>query len=774
MLTLNCGSQGDDFGLEGATVTVGGRECQHLRYRQPHRELACMLPPGTGLDVPVVVSHRPKGGEPMHGTCVEQKAMTKEEELARDQWIASGGERYGGCGLSYATPKVTAVSGCNSTEADPQITVLCPRGGGLMLAVEGRNFGDNGAVVHVAGRACKNPAHDVESPHSLIYCRLPAGRGGSNATVVVTTEGGLVGTMENAVGYADGALKPELNASKLGIGGLARPMQEIMRRVLSSRLLPKNIREGFALTHVKGLLLYGPPGTGKTLLSRQLAKFMGTRHTTFVSGPELINRSPGESEARIRELFSAAEEDARENGDDAELHVIVFDEIDSMFKTRGLMGNEASALPYEGAVATLLSKMDGLEAQSNVLVVGTTNRRELIDPALLRSGRFDVQVEVTAPDLQGRREILNVHTARLIASGLLGQDVSLEQLAAGTAGFTGADLAATIKAASARAFERYAAVAEAVWIGVMPDGVPGAERGDEGSELTQSLASITMADLRSAVRDVAGDHVMSMDYVATLALTAGAREPFAASLDEVRHLVGMLAAAEVDGLTLTVSVEGAAGSGAVQVAATVLAEHAGSFARVGILPASAVAGLSPDQVAAALTEGFSSARRGGAAGAVLVEGVEGYVRAGLGGVLAAAIEAANRPVSGAGRLLVLATAEQVGLQDGSFDARVVVPVLCDPADLAAVAAAAINVTAKEMRAGADAASKVLGCGDQGNGSGAGLRHVQKAAALAGSTDKEHFAQVLALLAANAAEAEVELLPQRWGATRGSDKWAGEL
>ena len=123
---------------------------------------------------------------------------------------------------------------------------------------------------------------------------------------------------------------------------------------------------------------------------------------------------------------------------------------------------------------------------------------------------------------------------------------------------------------------------------------------------------------------------------------------------------------------------------------------------------------------------------------------------------------------------MLATAEQVGLQDGSFDARVVVPVLCDPADLAAVAAAAINVTAKEMRAGADAASKVLGCGDQGNGSGAGLRHVQKAAALAGSTDKEHFAQVLALLAANAAEAEVELLPQRWGATRGSDKWAGEL
>ena len=778
--------KGEDFGLDGASVTVGGRECASVRYRQAYREIACTLPPGTGLDVPVIVSHRPPNGEAMHGTCVAQAELTEEQEHAREQWIRSGGARYGGCGLSYATPVVERVSGCNASDADAAVTVLCPRGGGVLLAVEGRNFGDEGATVHVGGRACKGVAHDVESPHSLLYCRLPAGRGGSSARVLVTTAGGLTGSLEEAVGYADGALRPELNASRLGIGGLAGPMQEIMRRVLASRLLPRNIREGFALGHVKGLLLYGPPGTGKTLLSRQLAKFMGTRHTTFVSGPELINRSPGESEARIRQLFAAAEEDAEQNGDDAELHVLVFDEVDSMFKARGLMGNDAAALPYEGAVATLLAKMDGLEAQSNVLVVGTTNRRELIDPALLRSGRFDVQIEVAPPDLEGRREILAVHTDRLGGAGLLASDVDLDALAAQTAGFTGADLAATVKAASARAFERYAAVAESVWIGVMPeaDGGQAADGDEDGA--THSLAHITMSDLRSAVRDVAGDHVMSIDYVAAQALPQSARAPFEAQLDEASRLVAMLAEADGQALTLSVSVEGAAGSGAMQVASAALLEHAGAFSRVGLLPASQLTGLTSDQAAAALAEGLGGARRGGAAGAVLIESVETYVRAGLGGVLAAAIQAANRPEPGAGRLLIVGTSDQVGLLEGAFDARVVMPSLCAAEHIAVVAASAANTTTKEAKAAGQAASKALqGCaasartrGGAGVGigesgpSGAGLRHVQKAAKLVSVRDSARFAEVLSLLATSAADSGGDLLPQRWGAGR---TWStGEL
>ena len=134
---------------------------------------------------------------------------------------------------------------------------------------------------------------------------------------------------------------------------------------------------------------------------------------------------------------------------------------------------------------------------------------------------------------------------------------------------------------SARAFERYAAVAESVWIGVMPeaDGGQAADGDEDGA--THSLAHITMSDLRSAVRDVAGDHVMSIDYVAAQALPQGARAPFEAQLDEASRLVAMLAEADGQALTLSVSVEGAAGSGAMQVASAALLEHAGAFLRVG-------------------------------------------------------------------------------------------------------------------------------------------------------------------------------------------------
>ena len=130
---------------------------------------------------------------------------------------------------------------------------------------------------------------------------------------------------------------------------------------------------------LKGVLLHGPPGCGKTTIARAIGEMLSASSIEIVSGPEVLSKYLGESERRLRALFSHAEK-AKGKG----LHVIVFDEIDALVKPRGRGQGEAADQVYDGIVNTLLAKMDGMEGLSNVLVVGTTNRVDLIDPALLR------------------------------------------------------------------------------------------------------------------------------------------------------------------------------------------------------------------------------------------------------------------------------------------------------------------------------------------------------------------------------------------------------
>jgi len=177
----------------------------------------------------------------------------------------------------------------------------------------------------------------------------------------------------------------------------------------------------------KGILLYGPPGTGKTLLAKAVAT---ESEANFISikGPEILSKWVGESERAIREVFRRAKQAAPS--------IIFFDEIDAIAPVRG--GGYGDSHVTERVISQLLTEMDGIEELRGVIVLAATNRPDIVDPALLRPGRFDKLLYVPLPDLEARKEILGIHLRRKP----LAEDVDIEELAKKTEGYTGADLAA--------------------------------------------------------------------------------------------------------------------------------------------------------------------------------------------------------------------------------------------------------------------------------------------------------------------------------------------
>lgn len=246
--------------------------------------------------------------------------------------------------------------------------------------------------------------------------------------------------------------QPDFSFEELGIGGLSREFGDIFRRAFAARVFPPRVVRAMGIKQVKGMLLYGPPGTGKTLLARQLAKFLKAVEPKIVAGPELLDKMVGETERKVRMLFAEAEEDYRTNGENAQLHVIVLDEMDSVCKTRG--SSRDSTGVSDNIVNQFLSKIDGVEALDNVLLIGMTNRKELLDPALLRPGRLELHVEIGLPDEAGRLEILKIHTAKLQKGRFLDAGVCLQDLATRTRNFSGAELEALVRAAVASSMSR--------------------------------------------------------------------------------------------------------------------------------------------------------------------------------------------------------------------------------------------------------------------------------------------------------------------------------
>ncbi|MEM1566665.1 MAG: CDC48 family AAA ATPase [Candidatus Bathyarchaeia archaeon] len=210
------------------------------------------------------------------------------------------------------------------------------------------------------------------------------------------------------------------------IGGLADVKLELQEAVEWPLKYPE-VFEHLDAKPPKGILLYGPPGTGKTLLAKAVAN---ESEANFISikGPELLSKWVGESERAVREVFRKAKQAAPS--------IIFFDEIDAIAPVRG--GGYGDSHVTERVISQLLTEMDGLEELRGVVVLAATNRPDIIDPALLRPGRFDKLLYVPPPDLEARKEILKIH----LKKKPLAEDVSIEELAKRTEGYTGADLAA--------------------------------------------------------------------------------------------------------------------------------------------------------------------------------------------------------------------------------------------------------------------------------------------------------------------------------------------
>ena len=221
------------------------------------------------------------------------------------------------------------------------------------------------------------------------------------------------------------------------IGGLHGEIQRI-REMVELPLRHPELFQRLGIEPPKGIFLYGPPGCGKTLVAKAVAS-ESDANFYVISGPEIMSKFYGESEARLREIFQKAQESAPS--------IIFIDEMDSIAPKR----EEVTGEVERRVVAQLLSLMDGMAARGNIIVIGATNRPNAIDPALRRPGRFDREIEIGVPDKTSRHEILQVHTRAMP----LTLDVDLHRLSDICHGYTGADISALCREAAMKALRRY-------------------------------------------------------------------------------------------------------------------------------------------------------------------------------------------------------------------------------------------------------------------------------------------------------------------------------
>ncbi len=220
------------------------------------------------------------------------------------------------------------------------------------------------------------------------------------------------------------------------IGGIHNEIKKV-REMIELPLRHPEIFEKLGIEAPKGVLLYGPPGTGKTLLAKAVAN-ESNAHFISISGPEIMSKFYGESEARLREIFKEAREKAPS--------IIFVDEIDSIAPKR----EEVTGEVERRVVSQMLSLMDGLEARGKVIVISATNRPNAIDPALRRPGRFDREIEIKVPDKKGRKDILAIHSRNMP----LGEDVNLDKISSVSHGYVGADLEYLCKEAAMKCLRR--------------------------------------------------------------------------------------------------------------------------------------------------------------------------------------------------------------------------------------------------------------------------------------------------------------------------------
>ena len=221
------------------------------------------------------------------------------------------------------------------------------------------------------------------------------------------------------------------------VGGLKNEIK-IMREIAELPLRHPEIFDRLGIEPHSGILLYGPPGCGKTLIAKVLAS-ESEANMYSINGPEIMNKYYGETEAKLRDIFKEAKDNSPS--------IIFIDEIDAIAPKR----EEAYGDVEKRVVAQLLALMDGLTDRGNVIVLGATNRPDSVDPALRRPGRFDREIEVSVPNVDGRLEILQIHTRGMP----IADDVDLKRLAAELHGYTGADIKSLCREAALKAIRRF-------------------------------------------------------------------------------------------------------------------------------------------------------------------------------------------------------------------------------------------------------------------------------------------------------------------------------
>lgn len=221
------------------------------------------------------------------------------------------------------------------------------------------------------------------------------------------------------------------------IGGIGSQLLKV-REMIELPLKHPELFRRLGIDPPKGVLLHGPPGTGKTMIAKAVATETNA-HFTSINGPEIISKYYGESEKQLREIFDEASNNAPA--------IVFLDEIDSICPKREDVSGEVE----RRVVAQMLTLMDGMQGRDNVIVIGATNRRDAMDPALRRPGRFDREIEIGVPDREGRKEILDVHTRQMP----IADDFDVDWVLENSYGFVGADLAALVRESAMKALRRY-------------------------------------------------------------------------------------------------------------------------------------------------------------------------------------------------------------------------------------------------------------------------------------------------------------------------------
>ncbi|KAK9921584.1 hypothetical protein M0R45_030088 [Rubus argutus] len=267
---------------------------------------------------------------------------------------------------------------------------------------------------------------------------------------------------------------------KHGIGGLSVEFADLFRSAFATRLFPPDMTDKLGFKHVNGVLLHGPP---------------------------------------VIDLFKDAElKPWSSKKDDSQLHVIILDEIDALYKHKGLTEQIASRIKQSGdddskfrekicdghdlcvrfrrtVSRQLLEKMDAVKPLNNILIIGTTNRKDLIDLELLRPGRFDVQIEISLPDENSRLQILRIHTKNLKRNSFLGGDVSLSELAARTQNYSGAELEAVVNSAVSCALNKLISLYDV----------------EDTKRLQENSVKVTRKDFLNAIRKIVPAYVDDLE-----------------------------------------------------------------------------------------------------------------------------------------------------------------------------------------------------------------------------------------------------------------------